>query len=73
MTGKKVLIVTTTGGVHRNTATDLALAHAKTVLEFIGLSDIAVAYAESLAMGPSAQEQGLSEAANIINSFIASN
>lgn len=73
LTGKKVLIVTTTGGVHRNTATDLALAHAKTVLEFIGLSDITVAYAESLAMGPDAQEQGLSEAADVINSFISLN
>jgi FMN-dependent NADH-azoreductase len=71
LTGKKVLIVTTTGGAHRNTATDLALAHAQTVLSFIGLKDITVAYAEALAMGPEAQERGLTEASKVIQSFIA--
>lgn len=73
LTGKKVLVVTTTGGAHRNTATDLALAHAQTVLGFVGLSDITVAYAESLAMGPDAQEAGLTEASNVIKAFISSN
>jgi FMN-dependent NADH-azoreductase len=72
LTGKKVLLVTTTGGVHRNTATDLALAHAQTVLGFIGLSDITVAYAESLAMGSDAQIAGLHEATQAIKSFVAS-
>ena len=71
LTGKKVLIVTTTGGAHRNTATDLALAHAQTVLSFVGLKDITVAYAEALAMGPEAQERGLADATNAIQAFIA--
>ena len=71
LTGKKVLIVTTTGGAHRNTATDLALAHAQTVLSFVGLKDITVAYAEALAMGPEAQERGLTDATNAIQAFIA--
>lgn len=71
LTGKKLLIVTTTGGAHRNTATDLALAHAQTVLGFIGLKDVTVAYAEALNMGPEAQERGLSEATKAIQAFIA--
>ena len=71
LTGKKVLVVTTTGGAHRNTATDLALAHAQAVLSFIGLKDITVAYAEALNMGPESQERGLSEASNVIKAFIA--
>ena len=71
LTGKKVLVVTTTGGAHRNTATDLALAHAQAVLSFIGLKDITVAYAEALDMGPESQERGLSEASNVIKAFIA--
>jgi FMN-dependent NADH-azoreductase len=73
LTGKKVLIVTTTGGAHRNTATDLALAHAQTVLGFVGLSDITIAYAEALAMGPDAQENGLNEASKVIKSFVSVN
>ena len=71
LTGKKVLVVTTTGGAHRNTATDLALAHAQAVLSFIGLKVITVAYAEALNMGPESQERGLSEASNVIKAFIA--
>ncbi len=71
LTGKKVLIVTTTGGAHRNTATDLALAHAQAVLGLIGMQDITVAYAEALNMGPEAQERGLAEATKAIQGFIA--
>jgi FMN-dependent NADH-azoreductase len=69
---KKVLVVTTTGGIHRNTATDLALAHVKTILGFVGLTDITVAYAEALAMGPEAQETSLNNATQTINTFIES-
>ncbi len=71
LTGKKVLIVTTTGGAHRNTATDLARAHAQAVLGLIGMQDITVAYAEALNMGPEAQERGLAEATKAIQGFIA--
>lgn len=71
LTGKKVLVVTTTGGAHRNTATDLALAHAQAVFNLIGMKDITVAYAEALNMGPEAQERGLAEATKAIQGFIA--
>ena len=68
---KKVLVVTTTGGAHRNTATDLALAHVQAVLNLVGLQDITVAYAEALNMGPEAQERGLTDATKAIQAFIA--
>ena len=71
LVGKKVLVVTTTGGAHRNTATDLALAHIQAVLSLVGLNDISVAYAETLNMGPEAQERGLAEATKAIQAFIA--
>lgn len=48
LSNKPVLLVVTTGGLHRDTATDLALAHIRTVLNFIGLQDIQVAYAQGL-------------------------
>ena len=71
LTDKKVLVVTTTGGAHRNTATDLALAHVQAVLNLVGLQDITVAYAEALNMGPEAQERGLTDATKAIQAFIA--
>jgi FMN-dependent NADH-azoreductase len=71
LTGKKVLVVTTTGGSHRNTATDLAQAHTQAVLSLIGMKDITVAYAEALNMGPESKELGLTEATKVIQAFIA--
>ena len=62
LSNKPVLLVVTTGGLHRDTATDLALAHIRTVLNFIGLQDIQVAYAQGLGMGPEARESGLDAA-----------
>lgn len=73
ITGKKVLIVTTTGGAHRNTATDLALAQAQAVFNLIGLKDASVAYAEALNISPEAAEAGLKEATRAIDAFIAAN
>ncbi|GAA4492955.1 FMN-dependent NADH-azoreductase [Pseudaeromonas paramecii] len=70
LTDKPVLIVTTTGGVHKNQATDLALSHLKTVLGFVGLHQVTVAYAQALNMGPDAQSQGLSEARAVLTTQV---
>lgn len=70
LSDKPVLIVTTTGGIHKNQATDLALSHLKTVLGFIGLKQVTVAYAQALNMGPEAQSQGLSEARAILSAQV---
>ncbi|WP_409423018.1 NAD(P)H-dependent oxidoreductase [Pseudaeromonas sp. ZJS20] len=67
LTDKPVLIVTTTGGVHKDQATDLALTHLKTVLGFVGLTQVSVAYAQALNMGPDAQSQGLTEARAVLS------
>jgi len=73
LTGKKALLVATTGGVHRNTATDLGLLHTQTILGFVGLTDVNVAYAEGLAMGQNAKDAGLSEARKAMQSFVLAN
>lgn len=70
---KKVLVVTTTGGAHRNTPTDLALAHTLSVLSFIGLNNAVVAYGEALNMGPESQKAGLDNASKSVEAFVAAN
>ncbi|MGL4207171.1 MAG: FMN-dependent NADH-azoreductase [Aeromonadaceae bacterium] len=70
LTNKPVLLVVTTGGLHRDTATDLALAHIRTVLNFVGLQDIQVAYAQGLGMGPEARESGLVAARESMSGFL---
>lgn len=70
LTDKPVLLVLATGGLHRDTATDLALLHVKTLLNFIGLHNIHIAYAQGLGMGDSAREQGLAAARAEARSFL---
>lgn len=71
LTGKKALLVATTGGFHRNTATDLSLLHTQTILGLVGVTDISVAYAEGMSMGQDAKDAGLSEARKEIQSFVS--
>ena len=72
LTDKPVLLVLATGGLHRDTATDLALQHVQTLLNFIGLHNIHIAYAQGLGMGEQAREQGLAQARCEIKNFLQS-
>ncbi len=47
---KKVYVITTRGGLHRNKDTDTETAWLKTILNFIGLTDIEFIFAEGLNM-----------------------
>lgn len=69
--GKRLLLVVAAGGLHRDSATDLALAHIKTVLGFIGLKQVEVAYAQGLNMGTELQARGLGEARQVLEGFLA--
>ena len=60
--GKKVYVVTTRGGVHRDQATDTIVPYLRTVLGFLGMTDVDFIYAEGLSMGPAAQAQALQAA-----------
>jgi len=60
--GKKVYVALARGGRHRNTPADSQVPFLKTVLGFLGMSDVHFIYAEGLSMGPEAAEQGFAEA-----------
>lgn len=62
LTGKKVYLALTRGGRYRNTPADTQVPYLKTVLAFLGMSDVQFVYAEGLAMGPQAEQDGLAEA-----------
>ena len=68
---KPVLLVVATGGLHRGTQTDLAVAHIRTVLNFIGLKNLTLAYAEGLGMGPDARDAALVQAREALLPFVA--
>lgn len=57
--GKKVYVVLTRGGMYRNTPADTQVPFLKTVLAFLGMSDVQFIYAEGLAMGLDAEQKAL--------------
>jgi FMN-dependent NADH-azoreductase len=60
--GKKVYAVLTRGGQYRDTPMDSQTPYLKTVLGFIGLTDVEFVYAEGLAQGAEAEARALSAA-----------
>ncbi len=70
LTGKKVYIALTRGGQYRNTPADTQVPYLKTVLSFLGMTDIQFVYAEGLAMGPEAEQQALASAQAQIDELV---
>jgi FMN-dependent NADH-azoreductase len=62
LTGKKVYAVLTRGGVHRDQPSDTQVPYLKTVLGFLGMTDIEFVYAEGLNLGPDAEAAALASA-----------
>ncbi|MFZ6843023.1 FMN-dependent NADH-azoreductase [Undibacterium sp. RuTC16W] len=62
LTGKKVIVVLTRGGLYRNTPNDTQTPYLKTFLGFLGMSDVQFIFAEGLAMGPDAEQAALTSA-----------
>ncbi|OOE34114.1 FMN-dependent NADH-azoreductase [Salinivibrio kushneri] len=60
--GKRAIVVTTRGGMHKGGATDHVTGYMQTVLGFIGITDVEFVYAEGLAMGEDTASQAIDEA-----------
>jgi FMN-dependent NADH-azoreductase len=71
LTGKKVYAVLARGGQYRDTPADSQVPYLRTVLGFIGLTDVEFIYAEGLALGAEAEAAGLAEARSRIGALLA--
>ncbi|MBE4366991.1 FMN-dependent NADH-azoreductase [Vibrio parahaemolyticus] len=60
--GKKAIVVTTRGGIHKDSPTDNVTPYLRTVLGFVGITDVEFVYAEALNMGEDAASKGILEA-----------
>ncbi|ARC17329.1 FMN-dependent NADH-azoreductase [Vibrio parahaemolyticus] len=60
--GKKAIVVTTRGGIHKDSPTDNVTPYLRTVLGFVGITDVEFIYAEALNMGEDAASKGISDA-----------
>ncbi len=68
--GKRVYVALTRGGTYRNTPADTQVPYLKTVLAFLGMTDVHFVYAEGLAMGPDAERSGFAAAHDQIEAVI---
>ena len=62
LTGKKVYVALTRGGLYRNTPNDTQMPYLKSFFSFLGMTDVQFVYAEGLAMGPEAEQNALASA-----------
>ena len=69
--GKKVYVALTRGGLYRDTPADSQVPYLKTILAFLGMTDVQFFYAEGLAMGPDAVQQAMASAATHIEEALA--
>jgi FMN-dependent NADH-azoreductase len=70
LSGKKVYVTLSRGGVHRNGPTDTQFAHIKAFLAFVGLTDVHYIFAEGLNMGPDAVAKAQAGAEAEINAVL---
>jgi FMN-dependent NADH-azoreductase len=69
--GKTVYVALTRGGKYRNTPADTMVPYLRTVLSFLGLTDVHFVYAEGLAMGAAAEEIAIASAYEQIEDAVA--
>ncbi len=62
VTGKRVIVVSSRGGVHRGQPTDNIVPYLQVTLGFLGMTDVKFVLAEGLNMGDEAAAKGLAAA-----------
>ncbi|WP_241622872.1 FMN-dependent NADH-azoreductase [Rosenbergiella australiborealis] len=70
ITGKKAVVLSTRGGIHKDTPTDLVTPYLALFLGFIGLTDVTTVLAEGMAYGPEFATKSLDQAKAEITALI---
>lgn len=68
---KPVYVISTRGGLHQGQEHDTMETFLKTVLAFVGLTQVEFIYAEGLNMGEQGKEQGIAAAEQVIDQLVA--
>ncbi|MCC6074058.1 FMN-dependent NADH-azoreductase [Pseudomonas sp. GCM10022188] len=69
--GKKVYVALARGGLYRDTPADSQVPYLKSVLAFLGMTDVEFVYAEGLAMGAEGADKAFAAAETRIGELIA--
>ena len=62
LTGKKVYVFATRGGMYVGTPLDTQTSYVRDFLRFLGMADVEFVYAEGLAISPQSKEESLAKA-----------
>ncbi|NRA70886.1 MAG: NAD(P)H-dependent oxidoreductase [Gammaproteobacteria bacterium] len=68
---KKVYVMATRGGIHRDLPSDTQTGYLTQIFGFLGITDVEFIYAEGLNMDDSIKEQGLKQARAAITTTVA--
>lgn len=68
--GKKAVVITSRGGIHKDTSTDLLTPYVKLFLGFIGITDVEFVFAEGIAYGPEVASKATAEAKDAIKQIV---
>jgi len=69
--GKKVIVITSRGGIHKDTPSDLLTPYLKLFLGFLGLTDVQFVFAEGMAYGPEAATKASEEAKAALQQLVS--
>ncbi len=69
--GKRAVILSSRGGIHKDTASDLLTPYVKLFLGFIGISEVEFVFAEGIAYGPEVATKATDDAKNAIKQIVA--
>lgn len=70
LNGKKAVVLVAFGGFHQNQPTDLVTAYVKTILGFVGITDVQFVYVEGIGFGPEATAKAQNQAKAEIDKIV---
>ncbi|WP_045047727.1 FMN-dependent NADH-azoreductase [Rouxiella chamberiensis] len=69
--GKRVVVLTSRGGIHKDTPSDLVAPYLNLFLGFLGMTDVEFIFAEGIAYGPEVAAKAQADAKAAIDAAIA--
>ncbi|MFU9138112.1 FMN-dependent NADH-azoreductase [Erwinia tasmaniensis] len=70
VTGKKVVVISSRGGIHKDTPSDLLTPYLKLFLGFLGMSDVKFVFAEGIAYGPEVATKATTDAKAVLEELV---
>ncbi len=71
ITGKKVVVISSRGGIHKDTPSDLLTPYLKLFLGFLGMADVEFVFAEGIAYGPEVATRAINDAKDALSQIVA--